>query len=588
MANFVAIVDADAERRRRFVRQIRTAIAPFDGLRIDTIEQGDFAAVWAAQDRAPLSQIESATAVAMVWGEAFPPRSPDALDASQVMETWKPTQTAPPAFDGFYAALRFDAHDGLTLGADLLGFLPIYYAVRDGALVAGTSPELFAHHPSFPARLDPTGLAGTLLTHAPFDGRTLLDGVRRLSPGHVLTWRQASAPNEVSQYTIPRARANDAMAFEEAVAELDASLATAIGRFAANDRSAGMLLSGGRDSRLVAGYLREHGRPIHALTLGAPSDHEMRCAAAVARALGCTHRAMRMDDAKFPVAAEMQTRWEHLNSGFANVHMWGTVEPLRDLPPRVFTGHHLEIRSGEPFPSGFDALVSSSKNRGIPSAVLRRLMRSDGAGDVITDVDSRRRAVFEAAANSEAERAARFFTAHYYRAHAGGVPWKLSFGSWPVLPILDRALLETILTLPASTLANRRAQDEILRRRFPDLARLPLDRNTHSTLPLIPSFTQRIRHAIGERAEPLRRRVPRQVERRYYHRVYDINGRGWRGIRHLAEPHRERLAGALDMDVLHELVPPPDAYIPVQSTISEHFDTKLLIGLMLWSAHHPI
>jgi hypothetical protein len=68
--------------------------------------------------------------------------------------------------------------------------------------------------------------------------------------------------------------------------------------------------------------------------------------------------------------------------------------------------------------------------------------------------------------------------------------------------------------------------------------------------------------------------------------VYDINGSGWKQARQLAEPHRERLADLLSMEVLRELVPPPDTQVEVENKVRDTFGMKLLIGLMLWSGTH--
>ncbi|HJU67737.1 MAG TPA: asparagine synthase-related protein [Gemmatimonadaceae bacterium] len=588
MANFVAIVDEDAERRRRFVRKIRPALALVDGLGLDEIEAGDFAVVWAAEPRAPLSQMRSASAAAIVWGDAIPANGAHRITAQVLFDSWKPAgATCPPAFDGFYAALRFDARDGVTVGADLLGFFPIYYALHDGVLLVGTSARLFRDHPKFPPRLSPAGLIGLLLTHAPLGGRALLDGVRRLAPGHALAWRRGTDAREVRQYTIPSPQRPGDRTSQSAAEELDAVLDRTVERHLLGDHTPGLLLSGGRDSRLVAGYVRRHRDRAHALTLGKQADYEMKCATAVARTLRLTHATVDVKEAQFPAFAELQAHWEQLGTGFASVHMWGAVEAMRELPPRFFSGYHLEIRGSESMPSAFDELFAGSKNRGFQAATLRRLLRHDASSELISSLERERRAIYETSSVIAEDRPAHFFIAHDWRAHAGGVPWKLSFGSWPILPILDRGILDTIFTLPASALANRGAQDAILRRRFPHLARLPLDRNAHDTLPLLPSARQRIVHALGRFAAPLTRRFPRNLERRYYHRVYDINGPGWRAIRRLAEPHREQLSTLFNMDALAEVVPPPDARIAVRSTIADSFAPKLLIGLMIWSADYP-
>ncbi len=568
------------------MHQVRADIAPVDSLRIDGLETGDFAVVWAANDRAPVSTASPTTGAAVIWGDAIPGPGPERLDATGLLTAWNSRCRVPPPFDGFYAALLYDATHGITSGCDLLGFFPLYYAASSEVLVIGASPELFRHHPLFPAQLSLEGLTGILLTHSVFEGRSILSGVRRLRQGNVLKWQAGTDPVELVQYTVPGTPRTDPSSFSSDADELASALRNAIDRHVPRNGTQGILLSGGRDSRLLAGYLRERGDGIHALTLGSSTDYEMMCARSVARVLGCTHQTMGIDDERLPGNAFLQAKWEHLGSGFSSVHMWGAITPLRELPSRLVSGYVMEGRSVYPRPFDADGLATGAMPRGIPAEVLKRLLRADLFGGAVDHMQHRLQDVYADGAAIEEERPWRFLIAHDWRAHAGGVPWKLSFGSWPILPILDRELIATIATLPASSMANRRAQDEILRRRFPDLARLPLDRNSHDTLPLIPSATERVRHRLGSAMRPMRSRVRGTLERRYYHRVYDIDGPGWRGVRELAEPHRQRVSALVDLNVLAELVPPPEVTLGVENKVRDSFGTKQLIGLMLWSVRH--
>ncbi len=587
MANFIAIVDADGERRRRFVRRVHAEIAPLEGLRVAEVETGDFAAVWAAQDRAPISTTCASTGAAIIWGDAITGPGSHRLDAPGLLRAWGAKGSAPASFDGFHAALRYDAREGLAVGADVLGLFPVYYATRGGVLVVGSSPELFREHPCFPAELSVAGLTGVLLAHAIVDGQALLAGVRRLRPGHVLAWRPGGEPVELLQYAIPVSTPHPGSSFRADVDALDAAFADAIDRHVPRDGTMGILLSGGRDSRQLAGYLGERGTRLQALTLGSATDYEVVCATAVAQALGAGHRVTNVDAAEFATGATRQARWEHLASGFSSIYTWGAIAPLRDLPSRFICGHLREICEGDPARFVHDEFLGGGwKRRGIDPATLARLLRPNAFHDELEQMRQRLRAAYTGGSAIESQRPWRFSLAHEGRAHAGGVPWRLSFGSWPVLPILDRTVLEVMASLPPSSLASRRAQDEILRRRFPDLARLPLDRNSYDTLPLLPSVGQRILHRVRRAVEPIRRHAPQTLERRYYHRMYDLNGPGWDAVRRLAEPHRERLSDLFDMDVLRKLVPPPDTPIVVENTIGDTFGTKMLLGLMLWSSDH--
>jgi len=586
MANFVVIVDPDADRRRQFLQRVREKIAPVDGLQIESFGVGNFAVVWATYDRATVSSIWSTTSAAVIWGDAIPGPGPERLDAAGLADAWKPDKTVPPSFDGFYAALRYDVHQGLTAGCDLLGFFPVYYATSSDTLLLGASPELFTYHPAFPPKVSLEGLTGILLTHAVFEGRALLSGVRRLRQGHILVWSARSRPREIVQYTLPASPRAEAGSFESDVDELNSVLADAIDRHVPRDGTQGLLLSGGRDSRLLAGYLHERGDRMHALTLGSSSDYEMISARAVAGALGCVHQTMELDDAILPANARLQAKWEHLGSGFSSVHMWGAIAPLRELPSRFVSGYNMESRSGERKPFDGQGLLTGAMRRGIAISQLDRLLRAEVFDGIVDEMRQRLSDVYNASSEIEAERPWRFLMAHDWRAHAGGVPWKLSFGSWPILPILDRKVIAAIATLPASTLANRRAQDAILRQQFPALARLPLDRNSHDTLSLLPSSAERARHSIARVMEPVTSRFRRRRERRYYHRVYDIDGPGWRAVRQRAERHRERLADLFNMDVLAEMVPPPDTRVDAADKVRDSFGMKQLIGFMLWSGRH--
>lgn len=588
MANFIAVVDRDTGRRQRFLNAVRSEIAPLGSLRIGSVEADDFGAVWAANERAPISVASSESGAAVVWGDAIPGPGPKRTDATGVFTKWDPRRAkTPAAFDGFYAAVRYDRDQGLMAGADLLGLFPVYYAASAGAILVGSSPEVFRRHPCFPAKLSHQGLTGLLLTHAPFEGRALLSGVQRLSAGHVLTWCAGRDPLEILQYANPVASGVSG-SFDDHIVLLDSVIEGAIDRHIPPGESLGLLLSGGTDTRQIVSYLRDRANELHALTLGDATDYEMICAKAVAQRLGISHRVKALDHSDLPADAALQAKWEQLGSGFSTVHTWGAVAPLRELPSRVVSAYMWGIRELDQLPVEFDDVLRGSKLHGIPAETLRRLLKPELFEDLIGQLENRMREVYEEGCEIDRERASRFLLTHNWRIHGGGVPWKLSFGSWPVLPALDRAVLEATFTLPDETLLHRRAQHETIRRRAPDLARLPLDRNAFDTSPILPSRAQRVRRRIEGVLEPIRRRIPRRTERRYYHRVYDINNPGWRAVRRMAEPHRERLADLVDMDVLRELVPAPDAKIEVEHKIRDSYGIKQLLGLMLWSADHPL
>ena len=150
-----------------------------------------------------MSVVSSGEGAAIVWGDAIPGPGPERLDAAGLFHEWDPRlHKLPAAFDGFHAAIRYDAIEGLTAGCDILGYFPIYYGFREGVLMVGASPELFRQHPLFPAKVSEEGLVGLLMVHALTNGRSLLEGVNRLGWGHALRWRPGEKPREVRNYSM--------------------------------------------------------------------------------------------------------------------------------------------------------------------------------------------------------------------------------------------------------------------------------------------------------------------------------------------------------------------------------------------------
>ncbi len=595
MANFLVIVDPNRARRHAFIRQARERLAPVDGLTVSQLELGDFSAVWAASPRAPVDQHGDAESAAVLWGYALEPEGP--VTAQRLAQHWTGPAASPPcAFDGYFASAAFHQERGLVVGADVLGLFPVYFATSGDVCIASASPEPFRFHSLFPPAVDLEGLVGLLVVRAPLGGKTLLRGISRLPAAHALVWRPGSAPNAIRQYQIPVSDRGDRSSFADHVAALDGALGDAVKRHALPGPQ-GLLLSGGRDSRMWAGYLAEHGSPLRALSLGERGDFEVECAALVATALGAPQDIASVDDAAYPWAADVQANHEHLVGGFGNIFMWGLMEPLRRLPPTVVTGYLTDsIITGKSVTPGlhdFDVVLPKLVQRSIAPEQLARLLRRDVFGSTIDAVIAGLRDAWEGAAAPALQRPWQFQLAHSERCHVGAIPWRLAFGSWPITPVLDRRVLDTVGAIPAASLANRRAQDAILRTRFPRLARLPhVAANGDVADPLLPSVGARLSRLAARltrgRGRPARTTGAQgdDRERRFNYRMYDFNSRGWRAIRGRAEPERERLAGLFDMDELRAFLPSPDATLQVAHPIFDSVGRKLIVGLMLWAREH--
>ena len=509
---------------------------------------------------------------AVIWGEAIAADSDERISPKQLRELWRPD--AGPSgwrtWDGFFAAIVFDPQGGVVAGADLLGIFPLYHWSDGEVLLVASSPEPFQYHPAFRRSLDPAGLVGVMLTNGLFRGRALWKGVRRLQPAHFLSFRRGSVPTESADPSLtpsPKRRDSSQLSLSEQLDTIDGAFRRAIRRHSPAGDPCGVLLSGGLDSRLVAGYLHRQGTRLVALTLGVPSDIEMKCARRVTRELGIEHRTGSVPFELYPVFAEtMASRWEHLANGGEVIFNWGIRAFLHSFPARIANGIPLDWLVGgsydygvEPGQLSFDhGFALKINSRGFSPALLARLLRCEVFGGLVPDILEEMRADCDSLAEEPLRRFWHFFLLHRGRFSAGAAAWQLSFGSWPMMVSLDRDLFTTITGLPLVTMADRKAEEALLCRQFPALARLPLDRNGYLTTPLLAGPVRRFVDRIPSyvRTRWLAPRMGPRYERRYYYRTFDLNNEGWAAVRRLAEPWRDGLKALFVPEVLDEILPP--------------------------------
>jgi len=589
MANFVLVIDSDRQRGRYFVENAATQVALVDGLVTQTCQCGDFTAIWAAAEGAPGSISKTATGAAILWGEATRNQAGD-IDAERLAQLWGDVaQSSGQAFNGFYAGAVYEPEGGLMVGADLLGTFPVYYWQDQNLLLVGSSPELFKAHPAFREEFNPVGLVGILLTMHMFNGETLLKGVKRLGAGRVLCWQKGKVVQERVQFQLKVSSDHFSLPFSAHVDLLDQAISTAVARQTDTTLDYSLLLSGGLDSRMLAGYLTEKGIKPKALTLGDPSDQEMNCAKRVAKTLGLKHQSEGIRFENYAQYAQHQARWEQVVNGFNTIMSWGGYTSLRTLPPRVVMGHMLDGAVGtsniswayspEQKKMSYERFFEKINAWGIHPDLLKRLLRKEIFGELVDETLEKIKVDYHSCADIDSQRAWSFNLRHRQRFHVGGAAWAFSFGAWPVLPVLDHDLLTTAGAMPAATIAERRGQIELMCRRFPVLASLPLDRNTANTTPLMPRLRYLLKsYTLGR----VNRLAVSKKERRYYVRVYDLNGAGWSSVRREAEGFREATLSFFNRDVLKEILLPAETRFCLQNEIIDASGIKSLLGFTFW------
>ncbi len=212
-----------------------------------------------------------------------------------------PGSDGAPERHGVFALARADAPTGtLVVQSDRFGAHAIYWRQHEGTTLVSSELRFLAE----PGQDAPdVEVLAELLRFAFTPGdRTLIAGVHRLPAHHVL----AAAAGGCRQLALPRLPgAHERPVDDGVVRELDGMVARGMRRHRLVPGSPGrgaysVALSGGLDSRLVAGAALREGLSLRSFTAGEPDSLEVATAARVAEALGLPHERLLIDGASMP------------------------------------------------------------------------------------------------------------------------------------------------------------------------------------------------------------------------------------------------------------------------------------------------
>jgi len=155
----------------------------------------------------------------------------------------------------FGVALWSEASRRLVLARDRMGIKPLYYYRGGDDLYFGSELKAILEHAHIPRRLDERALDRFLsVNYVPGD-RTLIEGIRKVPPGHLLEWSRGKFRME-RWWELPRegARPNSLEAAKE---ELDGLLRESVREHLVSDVPLGVWASGGVDSSTILDYAAE-------------------------------------------------------------------------------------------------------------------------------------------------------------------------------------------------------------------------------------------------------------------------------------------------------------------------------------------
>lgn len=234
--------------------------------------------------------------------------------------------------DGPFAALAVDTErGGGVVLTDLFAWVPVFAAAAGEGLVLGTHPDAVARVAG--AEVDPVS-AAELVAHLTLTWpHTLYAGVEQVPPGSERPFAAGGWSGAGRAYWRPAERDDAYPSIHAAAEALRAALVEDV-RLALRDTpEAGLLLSGGEDSRAVLGAVPP-GTRVTGFTYADGENREVRSARRVARAYGAGFVFGRRAPDHYPRGLEPVSRMVGSHNEYIDAHGYGFHASLgiADLP----------------------------------------------------------------------------------------------------------------------------------------------------------------------------------------------------------------------------------------------------------------
>ncbi len=240
-----------------------------------------------------------------------------------------------------FAAVRRVSDDLVVAVADTLGFRHVYHARGDGWAAFSTSAALLGRLAR--TSLDRDALAVQSLLGWQVGQDTLLEGVQKLRPGHIVHLGGGRCEE------VPlRAPVLEPIGLDAAVDAASDLLRRHLTAYVSDHPDATLQLTGGQDSRILLSAIPRDLRPgVRAITLSVPGSPDVAIAAELARRSGMVHQVVALES-----LSDLDTAEAYALCRDSSTRLEGMADPLAlaalTLAERRFDqGHRISGLGGE-------------------------------------------------------------------------------------------------------------------------------------------------------------------------------------------------------------------------------------------------
>jgi asparagine synthase (glutamine-hydrolysing) len=203
--------------------------------------------------------------------------------------------------NGMFAFAVLDRRrNTLFIARDRVGIKPLHYAIDGRRLVFASELKALLRDSALRREIDPVALDEYLAYEFVPSPRSIVRGIRKLEPGHTLTWSIADGTARTRHYWTPELSLDPAIAslsVDERCEGLRAALRESVRKELISDVPLGVFLSGGIDSSAVAATMTQLGGEVKSFSVGFAerSFDEAPYARMVAQHLGTEHHELTLE-----------------------------------------------------------------------------------------------------------------------------------------------------------------------------------------------------------------------------------------------------------------------------------------------------
>jgi asparagine synthase (glutamine-hydrolysing) len=202
--------------------------------------------------------------------------------------------------NGMFGFALWDRRDRvLRIARDRMGVKPLYYWFEEGRLIFASEIKAVLAALDERPRIDSQSVWDYLSFRYVPGPRSIWQGIRKLQPGHMLTWRAQDRSLQVERYwSIPYAAEPEDRGDEAHDREFAALIEDSVRLRMIADVPVGVTLSGGLDSSVVAALAARHTGRLNTFSVAFDDPDavdERPFARQVARAIGATHHEVAID-----------------------------------------------------------------------------------------------------------------------------------------------------------------------------------------------------------------------------------------------------------------------------------------------------